>query len=308
MKKSLFILLICALLSVFALTSCNVDASDGLADQVRNSAQASGIRILQLLDATATQMVIRSDKGIYTITGSTLTANKLSNDMKAAYYDGTNVYYLTQAGKLYKYTLSTSSASEAVGTDTFSYLDENGFLLGTDKHVYRIEGGSVVAKDSTHSFSSLLTSSSSYLGKVSGENKYVYNGTEFDSSLTFTAIVDTGSNVLAAASDKKVYSSADSFASSIATLGSAATGVACLYTVGTENYAVFKASSSFEYLVASESYGTTHSLTTNWASSLRSLALAGCDTDGTTLYVASIGNGIWKVTGIADTEAEQIFY
>ncbi len=308
MKKSLFVLLICTILSVFLLSSCNVDASDGLADQVRNSAQASGIRVLQLLSVSGSdEMVIRSDKGIYKITEGALTANYLSNDMKAAYCDGTYVYFLTQAGKLYKYTLTAPSDCAVVSDDnSYSYLDSNGFLLETKGTISKI-GGDITDTDTV--YEKILTSGNSYLGKVSGENKYYYNGEELDTSLTFKAfIATTGSTAFAATSDKEIYSCSSSTTTATGlTLTNSASGPTCLYTDGSGTYAVFKTSNSFDYL-SSSSYDTVTSVTTNWASSIRSVEVSDMVSVGTDLYIATTNNGIWKVTSISDNAAEQIFY
>lgn len=304
MKKSLFVLLICTILSVFLLSSCNVDASDGLADQVRNSAQASGIRVLQLLSVSDSEkMIIRSDKGIYEINDGALSANYLSNDMKAAYCDGTYVYFLTQAGKLYKYTLTSPSDCAVVDDSTYSYLDSNGFLLKTDGTISKI-GGTI---SDTHSYEKILTSGDSYLGKVTDGSKYVYNGTELDPSLTLKAFVEIdGSSAFAATSDKKIYSCSSS-ATTGPTLTNSASGPTCLYSDGSGTYAIFKTSNSFDYL-SSNSYNTVTSVTTNWASSIRSVEVSDMVSVGTNLYIATTNNGIWKVTSISDNAAEQIFY
>ncbi len=301
MKKTVFILLICSIVSILLLSSCNVDATDGLADQVRNSAQASGIRILQLLHVSSSgEMIVRSDKGIYTISDGVLSANKLSNNIKAAYSNGTKVYFLDQDGNLYSYELSDSSATPAsVDTITYSYLDEKGFLLNNGS-VSNIE--QVVSDDNV--YSTIFTSGTSYVGQIYGATDYSFNNSDSIAALrgkTVKAIVETGSSVLIATDDKKVYSSED-FSTVYATLSNAPSGPACKYG----EYAIFKTSNSFECINISTK--EVISMTTKWATSIRNVEVSGFAVEGTDLYVATTNNGIWKISSIDADEAQQIFH
>lgn len=303
MKKTVFLLLICSLVSILLLSSCNVDATDGLADQVRNSAQASGIRILQLLHVSSSgEMIVRSDKGIYTISDGTLSANKLSNSIKAAYSNGTKVYFLDQQGKLYKYELSNPSATpESVDAITYSYLDEKGFLLNN---------GSVsnIGQDvsDNHVYSTIFTSGTSYVGQIYGATDYSFNNSDSIAALsskTVKAIVETetGTSALIATDDKKVYST-DDFSTVYATLSNAPSGPACKYG----EYAIFKTANSFECINISTK--EVISMTTKWATSIRNVEVSGFAVEGTDLYVATTNNGIWKISSIDANEAHQIFH
>ncbi|MCR5760989.1 MAG: hypothetical protein K6F82_03175 [Sphaerochaetaceae bacterium] len=316
MKKSLIILLTVALLSVLFLSSCNVDASDGLADQVRNSAQASGIRILQLLYVDLSENIyVRSDKGIYEISDGNETAKYISDDIKAAYYNGTYLFFLNQDGELYKRTL-TDTSDTRVGTSTYTKLDSNGYLLGSDSHIHKINDSSNAVDDVNTSFDFMdfISVKDHVLGRVTGASSYAFDNssTALSTTVEFNSFVydDSNSNIYAASGTSvyKIASSATSLGDASFTLNSSASGFAYLYNDGTNNYIVFKTSNSFDYLSSTDSYATLTILTSNWASSLRSVSLSGLANIGNSLCVSTIGNGVWEVSGIDDSEAEQIFY
>ncbi|MCR4676652.1 MAG: hypothetical protein K5634_05425, partial [Sphaerochaetaceae bacterium] len=139
MKKALIILLV-SLFAVLSFVSCNVDATDGLADQVSNSAPSSNTRILQYLGTNdAGAFVIRAENGIYTITDGVITSNKVSNDIKSACMlkhtpvSTTEVkeciFTLDNDGDLNYYTMDDPSTIHDSYDGTYSYLDDNGFLM-----------------------------------------------------------------------------------------------------------------------------------------------------------------------------------